>query len=144
MEKELSIASQFVPFELAVRLKELGFNEPSIMCYRNAGLYGANIAHGYVDNWEFKTNYDYDIYMINKEHPNYWVSAPTWQQAFDWFRENFNLLSCIGLQNDYQYSYEIYDIKKKDCVDYIDKIETYEEARQDCLEQLIEIVTENK
>lgn len=126
MEKE------FVPYELAVKLKELGFDEPCLANYVS-GTYGFEKIVNTLEIWN-----DEDVEILHSK-----IKAPLWSQAFDWFRENFNLLSCIGFQNDYQYSYEIYDIKKKDCVDYVDKIETYEEARKACLEKLIELCENN-
>lgn len=63
---------QFVPYKLAVKLKKLGFNEPALGCYiQNAYGSDSKRVHyfaGYIENVNI------DIF----------ISAPLWQQAFDW------------------------------------------------------------
>ena len=62
MEKE------FVPYELAVKLKELGFDEECLSYYFNKQLsFGSKTSYGEV------------------------VEAPLYQQAFRWFREKYKL-----------------------------------------------------
>ena len=74
MEKE------FVPYELALRMKQLGFDEP---CF---GYYNSN--------GEFKTKQDeYELYLIcNSKWISPSCSAPTFSQAFRWFREKYGSL----------------------------------------------------
>ena len=126
---------EFLSYDLALELKELGFDEPCFAFYGLSRDDYKTIRLSIFQN--LKTDYLPDIH-----HLDVTCDAPLWQQSFDWFREKFNLLTCVGFQNDYQYSYEIYDIKKKDCVDYKDTIETYEEARLECLKKLIELAKE--
>src|SRR5690606_4689948 len=123
MEKE------FVPFYLAVRLKELGFDEECLGYYRsptNRIIYGFELHN-------------------TPEHV-LTVKAPLWQQSFDWFRERYNLDSYVRkityrkwkleinyiLQNDSKEEWEKY----KKFQDYKD---TQKEARRACLEKLIEL-----
>ena len=64
----------FVPYELALKLKEKGFDEP---------CYGCRIT---VDNL-FKNNDDVHVYSEPKNYNN-WngrLSAPLYQQVIDWF-----------------------------------------------------------
>jgi hypothetical protein len=81
MEKE------FVIYSLALRMKKLGYNGPCFAFYQ-------------VENFEEKPCGvdDRDEYIRtgfatckNSEIPEHFTSAPTWQQAFRWFREKYDL-----------------------------------------------------
>jgi hypothetical protein len=127
MEKE------FVPYELALRLKALGFNEP---CF---GYYKAEYEDGINP---LPVNL---ILEQNKASSNvfYKTSAPTWQQAFRWFRENYNLISSIDTiiygctLNEQEFHYKI--ITNTGFGSY-GQFGTYEEAELECLKKLLEIV----
>ena len=109
MEKE------FVPYEQALALKELGFDEP---CF---GWYGPT---GILNDWD-KTD----------------TLAPTYSQAFRFFREKHNLIGLVeGGYADGKniFTYIIWNDFKDDwCNEYVS---TYEEAELECLKKLIEIV----
>jgi hypothetical protein len=128
MEKE------FLPYDLALRMKQLGFEEPCLACYYNAG-----------------EKLDIDEYV---RHGQYTVLAPLFQQAFRWFRENHNLRGFIGFRpNIKQFDCHIYDmslsgkeyVKQRTMEEYNKdpKVGTYEEAELACLDKLIEIVEGN-
>ena len=105
---------EFVPYELALELKQIGFDEPCLASYYRAGRR--------LDIREY----------IN--HGEYTVLAPTFSQAFRWFREKYGLYSVIdGLENR-QY-YKITQLNT-----YSKEYNTYEEAELECLKKLIEIV----
>ena len=125
MEKE------FVPYKLALALKALGFDEPCFgyhltkdLPYVKRGLkFGS-------ENYVGKHN-SYDDFI---------VSAPTYSQAFRWFRENYNLKGFISPVEyldgtDDTYHWCIYN----ECNSGNDQL-TYEEAELACLRKLIEIV----
>jgi hypothetical protein len=128
MEKE------FVPYEQALALKELGFEYVStIFAYDEVGeLYTrSGIPH------------DFNIRGL--------LSAPTYSQAFRWFREKYDLRGFIGFRpNVKMFDYHIYDmslsgleyIKQRTMEDFNKdpKVGTYEEAELECLKKLIEIV----
>ena len=127
MEKE------FVPFELAVKLKELGFNEP---CW---GYYHVN--EGYSIGYAF-------CYSDAESQPEIGYLAPLFQQAFRWFREKYKLHAEI---RSYTAKYFTIIVQEcKDTVRYIEyggidlKFKTYEEAELACLDKLIEIVEYTK
>jgi hypothetical protein len=134
MEKE------FVPYELALRMKQLGFDEPCIAWYvsKSYGLeYGKVIKPDLI-----------------KEA----VLAPTFSQAFRWFREKYGLYSWIQLHNGYindsfypelPIIFSIMDRKtgnkyyERDIPhNYLYKIN--EEAELACLEKLLEIVEQKE
>ena len=124
MEKE------FVPYELAVKLKELGFDEPCFGWYD--GRYIASINQNYCKNSEE---------WLNTIH----CAAPLYQQAFRWFREKYELFHSTNYQDDNSgpgcFDYEILDKRGKTQVeDHGPEFKTYEEAERACLTKLIEIV----
>lgn len=116
--------NQFVPYELAVKLKELGFE-----C-----------------DYSFK-EYDTEGYLqhtgLLNTHSLPHIDAPLWQQAFDWFRVNKGLSIIIpfnGSENWYWWITEtkINGIDLDSIEDY--SFDSYEQARHACLEKLIEIL----
>lgn len=76
MEKE------FVTYDIAIKLKELGFNENCFGYYKNNNTliwFAGNIG---VDHWNLPDIDD--------------IPAPLWQQVIDWFRikHNINVETC--------------------------------------------------
>jgi hypothetical protein len=118
---------QFIPYEQALELKQLGFNEHCFGEWQNLKI-GKNLV---VDE-EDKI---YDISVLGAD-----IKAPLYQQAFRWFREKYNLKSCIMFRTNMEDNKEYYDwlIKGQEVV--YRHFNTYEEAELDCLKQLIEIV----
>jgi hypothetical protein len=116
MEKE------FVPYELALRMKQLGFDEPCFSFY----------AGGFNELWTIK------LVNPNKVHQSN-VLAPLYQQAFRWFRENHGLdheIPYAGRKGEYHafvQSY-IYGNNRND-----PSMFTYEDAQKECLTKLLEI-----
>ena len=103
---------EFVPYELALKLKQLGFDEPCIA------------THGYLELY------------INTDDGH--LKAPLFQQAFRWFREDLTCDSWIrpNLVIDGPKIYQFLINDKLDDEWY----ETYEEAELACLTKLIELV----
>jgi len=131
MEKE------FIPYEIALALKELGFDEPCFGWFRST-LIPSNFTEFFLET-EFGLN----------EGPSDWVnsnfldnacSAPLYQQAFRWFREKYNLNSFIIDSKSYNWYFNINDMIKDDVVSEVLYFKTYEEAELECLKKLIEIV----
>ena len=127
---------EFAPYEQSLALKELGFNEPCILLYR--GLDTQPVCQiGY----EFKTekNSDYN------DETNYWLTVPTFSQAFRWFREKYNLDSFVKhlykstIKVGYYFGIDQYKGVEFQ-MDFDAWYKTYEEAELACLIKLIEIV----
>jgi hypothetical protein len=118
----------FVPYEQALELKELGFDEPCLKYWNGIGEYFDQ------KDW------------FNWNQSEKFVSIPLYQQAFRWFREKYNLFGCIDLHTStpIHWYIRIDDIIKNDYVYHSEdenlKYNTYEEAELGCLKQLIEIV----
>jgi hypothetical protein len=118
MEKE------FIPYHIALAMKELGFDEPTICSYYRGGegLYMGNIIH--LDD----------------------VPAPLYQQAFRWFREKHGLFAEICLWGDgIVYTSVVKHNKNPDVFMASENSnhKIYEQAQLACLRKLIEIVKEN-
>ncbi len=116
----------FIPYEQALALKELGFDE---LCF---GFY--NIRGFFVPDYKV-TKLQIDNLKLEE-----CCLAPTFSQAFRWFREKYNLHYKIEptIKNKYV-SYV-----SKIGWEFVDMVNTYEKAEPECLKKLIEIVKEQK
>ena len=117
--------NEFIPYEQALALKELGFDKPCLAAYLKAGRF--------LDISEY----------VN--HGDYRILAPLYQQAFRWFREKYNLKSWIEEHTEDTFIYEIRPHKLSDYKEgeiYVYK--TYEETELACLKKLIELSTQSK
>jgi hypothetical protein len=111
---------EFVPYEQALELKELGFDDDYIACYSSDGKLHSN------EIWKFKEG----------------VKAPLYQQAFRWFREKYKLEAIVQKADDfswYKFTIYFYLSDSKGFVDSYHEFKTYEEAELACLIKLIEI-----
>lgn len=117
---------QFIPYELAVKLKELGFNEECIATFDED------------ENFElqdFEQNYD--------TFPSHIIAAPLWQQAFDWFRDKYGLHIWFPY-SEYQSVFYSYVVKRQGGESYSEKnFKTSKEAIEACLIKLIELCESN-
>tara|TARA_R110000822_G_scaffold34896_1_gene98737 strand:- start:15 stop:422 length:408 start_codon:yes stop_codon:yes gene_type:complete len=128
------IEKEFVPYEEALALKELGFNKPCLASYYHAGKR--------LDICEY----------IN--HGEYTVLAPTFSQAFRWVREKYwytALILCDSFQIVMQLStsktldsktWEWKPIYITQTYHKEEGLKSYDESELACLKQLIEIAKE--
>ena len=117
---------EFVPYELAVKLKKLGFNEPCFFAFDNCSTP--------MRCTDLRTN-EQKFEGVNYNSSTY-TSQPTFSQAFRWFRANGFLIHFSS------HDYNIHDfyIKWKPNKSILsDAYDTYEESELACLEKLIEI-----
>lgn len=140
---------EFIPYEIALALKELGFNENCLGCYSELNELIIRIP----DYRSFKIVSRFNIITKFNTYDNKTISAPLYQQAFRWFRENYNL---NGLVNHYSnvklWGYSVHNLEwsGKELVEYSRKedrsikYDTYEKAELECLKKLIEIVKNDK
>jgi hypothetical protein len=120
----------FIPYEQALALKELGFDEPCL------GNYADDENH---------------TLFTNGNKPGK-TNAPLYSQAFRWFREKHNIQGYIysstvrgNVEKTKQFTGYIWNINGIDIpflsTDARDELhDTYEEAELACLIKLIEIV----
>lgn len=150
------IENSFVTFEIARGLSEIGFNNECFTMYFKTSKRLAKI-----DGKIHKNKYDIGVYCSG-------ITAPTWSQVMDWFRNEKCLeinvfkwgVHCYHKEDNPNGECEIialphyiYDIEK--AFEYTDdweyqslddelKFHTYEEARISAILKAIEIVKNKK
>jgi hypothetical protein len=141
MEKE------FVPYTLALALKELGYNEQDFGYYR-LSLTEEQEPFTNTELMFFRERYDNHNFRL-EQHPQIKIgggicSAPLYQQAFSFFREKYNLWSMIYPRDGWNYSINRVDETTSCSGESFHSVEIneYEEAELECLKKLIEIVKE--
>ena len=116
----------FIPYEQALELKELGFDEP---CF---GGYYSNQDN--VNLWFFKEAKNSDRDERVREG---FATAPTYSQAFRWFRKEHGLNHFVEPDVDCEPNY--YNAYVQCSLVYHGN--NYEEAELACLKKLIELST---
>lgn len=131
-----NIENNFVPYQIALDMKSIGFDEPCL------GVY-----------YESKTFYIYTkskgVKNSDKTSQSWVFTAPTFSQAFRWFREKYNIDAWVQpftskksngdlYLPDGTYSYFIfkYGVWVRDGVDFLEP----EKAELECIKKLIQIV----
>ncbi len=130
---------EFVSYEIALALKELGFDEP---------CFGRWLV---ITEWEKPTGEVLLQLGINAEdYDKQQCPAPTFSQAFRWFREKYNIVHTV-YSNASGYMWELHYNTERGGTHICDSAEsgdcemsgmftTYEKAEIECLKKLIEIV----
>lgn len=120
----------FVPYQESLELKELGFNEPCIYYF-----YGSDQLQAILRNGEPQwMNHNDSIFSTC-------YSAPTFSQAFRWFREKYNIMYTVDYNiasNTFHGSYT--KIGSDYESNYTASFTTYEEAELACLRKLIQLI----
>ena len=126
--------NEFIPYEQALALKELGFNEP---CF--ATFYKKELSQ-YPNSREEETGFNITPFKLVKNTEVVGliadtITAPLYQQAFRWFREKHDLdvISKPHIRKTKKYVCDPVNIR-------LEAKNTYEEAETACLIKLIEIV----
>jgi hypothetical protein len=118
----------FVPKAQSLQLKELGFDEP---CF---GYYQGGTNNLIIEQ------------IIKSQGDGNWCLSPTFSQAFEFFREKYQLLHSITEYNkDGSLIIKIYQNKivvLENMTNF--DITEYEETELVCLDKLIEITKNNK
>ena len=110
---------QFATYEIALELKELGFDEECIASYytnikeNNTAKYDVRKKLNASFDYNAFTDEDDSGYIRNSDK-EYYISAPLWQQVIDWFREKQNI--CINIEpitfdDEPTYIFEIINLK---------------------------------
>lgn len=121
---------EFVNYEQAIALQELGFNEE---CF---GYYGANGS---------RLSREFHCYNSDYSHLLAYAAAPLYQQAFRFFREKFKASGevCIeaNRRNDpNKWMFNITYLERNTYSHSETTYLSYEEAELACLNKLIEII----
>jgi len=134
------MTKEFIPYQQALALKELGFDEPCLAYWYNetpTNSQGQCLVY-YKKPWDNQK-------IIRGIIRDYYY-APLYQQAFRWFREKYELHSYIHADYSWNISGGIWDLNgyKGSRYDWDSEAYlSYEEAEQACLDRLIEIVKTN-
>lgn len=136
----MKIEKEFIPYEQALSLKELGFDEPCMMNhYGNERLH---IGRLYLPS-SFGKGRNSEMHDDSLRDGD--VTAILYQQAFRWFREEHKIESFVNsywseedsskrsYYANYNYGSDIFFTIDKAC-------KSHEEAELECLKKLIEIV----
>ena len=111
---------EFIPYKQALELKELGFDG---LCF---GVY-------YTKDGD-----------VRKCGGNEIGDAPTYSQAFRWFREKYQLYHVINMFGDWDKPQYSYIVSGKTMGNphmwHYEKVDSYEQAEHICLNKLIEII----
>jgi hypothetical protein len=120
--------NEFVTHNQALKLNELGFNEPCLAYFKNGEFEYC---------WdEFVKNSE--IQNVNNELDEY-VSAPLKQQVLRWFREKYSLVGLIEI-GPHHYSFFIYDVNS-DIRKFTSSTDgDYKGVESDCIDKLIELI----
>jgi hypothetical protein len=124
MEKE------FIPYDEALALKELGFNEPCFKVYDNMG---------FIQEESVMNTCEIECDCVLERY-----SAPLYQQAFRFFREEYRLdgrlYETIKTSEKDTWSFRIVGIANYNFFyDTREEWNSYEKAELECLKKLIEI-----
>jgi hypothetical protein len=147
------INKDFTQYTEAFELKQLEFDEPCLGHYQDRDettLHGAVVTS---KNVYFSIGETNKGFIVRNSPISNCVLAPTYSQAFRWFREKYNLRGFIGFRpNVKMFDYHIYDMSlsgleytKQRTMEEFNKdpkVGTYEEAELACLKELIKIVKE--
>ena len=78
------MTEQFVPFEVAVKMKELGFDERCLTSYDSDGKLRSiwNISPDYVEDEKYLENTPDKLYCRNSMNVGNYIAAPLWSQLF--------------------------------------------------------------
>jgi len=128
-----NLQKDFVPYELSLKMKQLGFDEPCFGRY----YYKESYPMLNPNSGETELVFEFGQYIKQTEIT---ILAPLYQQCFRWFREKYNLKGHVepveyldGTPDTYHWS--IFN----NCNSGNDQL-THEEAELACLEKLCEIV----
>lgn len=130
--------NNFVDYETASSLKELGFDKKCLASY-----YTHEIENFKKGKYDYRGKFiidanDKNDYIINT-NSTYYVAAPLYSQVFKWFREKYGYYYQIGNSGDNTKFFILTDSEMN--LVWNDKgFKTYELAELTCLKKLIEIV----
>jgi len=147
MEKE------FVPYEQALALKELEFNEPCLLHIQYSSGTDVFTGRKFKNTIWLGNGYDAEIsdkkikfkFPKHSEQSYGTLGIATFSQAFRWFREKRGLYGYPFSQSSQTNIWFKYFIQQewKDQITS-DSFNTHEEAELECLKKLIEIVKDDK
>lgn len=123
---------QFTPYEIAKKLKELGFNEE---CYEYYTTNGSRYGFQYYDFDRTNSTLD-DSYKVSKPD----CTAPLWQQATQFLREKYGIHIVIAHNEDHYFG-NIHDAGN---LIITSRVKEYNEALHHSILEAIKLITHNR
>ena len=115
---------EFVTYEQALALKELGFDEECFAFY----------------NGKFLDSTDYNFDDDTSKDIGLCIKVPLKQQVFRWFREKYDLTGLIHIgSKEFSFSVNKDGHRITPLKEYLNYNGTYEEAENVCIDKLIEL-----
>lgn len=130
---------EFIPYEQAFELKQLGYDGECTMYYSPGhpeGFYLVDATPLTNSHWLFTAD--------DKERRKVMCTAPLYQQAFRWFRERHGLYADLFVDDDQTFGFCVSSFAEEGRC-RLDKpikrqFSTYEKSELECIKFLIEIV----
>ena len=146
--KNKNYPNWLVSLDIAIKLKEIGFDEPTLFHYYENDFDVTIETNSYYDEGEAQGYLHFYISAFKEENFNRdkkCISLPTWEQVFEWFREK-GFDSYIGLENlpyPNEGIYYYFEISKPNLyrinqLDLKGEFDDYEEARETLVKTLIQ------
>jgi hypothetical protein len=126
-----NLQKDFLPYELSLKMKQLGFDKPCLAKYITSDL---------VVKGCYKDSHILHALFEENEICEAHILVPTFSQAFRWFREKYDLHHVIHNFTSLKGTDEEYLAEVGKADDTFSSCRTYEEAELECLKKLIEIV----
>lgn len=130
-KQQTNMTDLFVPYQQSLELKQLGFDEPCFAKYFQQDGNTPFIQIGETEIEEAESAGDDVTFECN---------APTFSQAFAWFREKHGLHSWITMELGYSTTFCWVITGEKNSTEHKAYFKTHEEAELACLIRLIEII----
>lgn len=120
-----------VPLEIAIKLKEIGFDEPCIFSYSEGIGITACLRYG-----SGEEPYISD-FIVGGNTPNSpYIDLPTYEQVFEWFREKGFRISSENHEDSTKFMF--YNMKINEGKHFKGEFSNYEEAREALVKALIQ------
>lgn len=129
-EKMKDLDNEYVDYVLSKTLKELDYKNRTMCTY----LYN-------VDEFRWKLHL-----LISENKHVHMVSAPLWQQVFDWFRVEHKLLGLVSNNNNPDNGKWCFDVHRLPVGVAVlwqpghEVYDTYDEAKVACIEKMCEVI----
>ena len=135
--------SWLVPLEIAIKLKEIGFNEPCHFYFLY--YHGWEMLKKRGDEYGFITSNSCRAYVMENHNEIGNLSIPTWEQVLEWFRDRkyYGTLNTYSANTDKDgFSFYCEINYNNQYIKVYSK--TYEEAREELVKTLIETYKTNE
>ena len=149
--EQKEINELFVSYQIALKLKELGFNEKCLGYFNSKGKFNFADCSRYTDIPFYYKNSKCETWLSTifstKKTKSKICVAPLWQQVIDWFREKYKLYILVEPNITGNWQFSIYKLNngllfgQKSL--FIQKELNYYESREQAILKAIELCKNN-